>query len=315
MAKQKSDNLSKGDIISFVALLLMGVTVFFGMNFKTLGDKVPSIVVAILLVVLMTVFVFLAAHAKAQNRNQAMWKNVEYAMLGLYVIALIPCYLYSSKFFDVQFGKSDIMNQVQSDIDGIDKMFADYRHNCDSRCGSFQTTLEAMSKDSQGRERIARLLDINVANVTQANIKQASASFLSSLKGEKYKTLEVEKKNLVAKVQTNFKNWNILFIPQYASELDVAKNKYATELQNIYTNNKYNFEKDIPEFDASSYITESTLADTFSEISGFSIMGLIAVLILGGLGLVKYLLGEKRTVIDFKEGDSSVITSDGGFTF
>ena len=82
MAKNNSDNLSKGDIISFVAIILLGVTVFFGMNFSTLGDKVPSIVVAILLVVVMTVFVFLAAHAKAQNRNQSMWKNVEYAMLG-----------------------------------------------------------------------------------------------------------------------------------------------------------------------------------------------------------------------------------------
>ena len=116
MAKQNSDNLSKGDIISFVALLLLGVTVFFGMNFKTLGDKVPSIVVAILLVVVMTVFVFLAAHAKAQNRNQAMWKNVEYAMLGLYVVALIPCYLYAAKFFDVQFAKSEIMTQVRHEI-------------------------------------------------------------------------------------------------------------------------------------------------------------------------------------------------------
>ena len=71
----------------------------------------------------------------------------------------------------------------------------------------------------------------------------------------------------------------------------------------------------MPEFDATAYSSESTITNTFSDLAGFSIMGLLAVLILGGLGLVKYLLGEKRTVIDFKEGDSSVITSDGGFTF
>ena len=116
-------------------------------------------------------------------------------------------------------------------------------------------------------------------------------------------------------VQTNFKNWNILFIPQYAMELNAAKDKYATELQKIYTSPQNNFERNVPEFDAGSYITESTLADTFSQNAGFSILGLLSILILGGLGLVKYLLGEKRTVIDFKEGDSSVITSDGGFTF
>lgn len=101
MEKSKSDNLSKGDIISFIALLLLGVTVFFGMNFSTLGDRIQSVVVSVVLVTLMVVFVFLAAFAKAQNRNQAMWTKVEYAMLFLYVLALIPCYLYSSKFYDI----------------------------------------------------------------------------------------------------------------------------------------------------------------------------------------------------------------------
>ena len=39
MGKTNSGNLSKGDIISFIALLILGVTVFFGMNFVTLGNK------------------------------------------------------------------------------------------------------------------------------------------------------------------------------------------------------------------------------------------------------------------------------------
>lgn len=314
MQKQNSDKLSKGDIISFIALLLMGVTIFFGLNFKTLGDKIPSIVVAILLVVLMTVFVFLAAHAKAQNRNQTMWKNVEYTMLGLYVVSLIPCYLFASKFFDVQIAKSEIIAQVQKDVDGIDKMFADYKRKCEVRCGSYQTALEAMAKDAQGRERIAKLLNISAANVTQSNIKQASESFLGSLKGAEFKNLEAEKNEVVKNVQYSFSNWNLLFIPQYASELNVAKMKYAEALQSIYTKRKNSFETYYPAFDAESYITEGSLADTFSETVGFSIMGFFAVLILGGLGLVKYLLGEKRTVIDLKQGDASVISSDGGYT-
>lgn len=315
MSKEKSDKLSKGDIISFVALLLLGVTTFFGMNFRTLGDKVPSIVVTILLVVLMTVFVFLAAHAKAQNRYQATWRKVEYAMLGLYVAALIPCYLCVSKFFEVQFAKSEIMALVQTDIDGIDKMFADYKRKCDARSGSYQTALEAMSKDLQGRERVAGLLGISAADVTQDYIRQASESFLSSLRGEEFMALEAEKKSLEANVQAKFKNWNILLIPQYASELSMAKASYATALQDIYTKHKNNFETNVPDFDANSYITEASLADTFTRMSGFSVMGLIAFLVLAGLGLVKYILGEKRTVIDLKKGDTSVITSDGGFTF
>lgn len=80
MENKKSGNLSKSDVISFVAIMLLGITVFFGMNFKTLGNKIPSVLVAVVLVVLMTVFVFLAAYAKLQNRNQSMWKMVETVM-------------------------------------------------------------------------------------------------------------------------------------------------------------------------------------------------------------------------------------------
>ncbi len=314
MTKQNSDNLSKGDVISFVSLLLMGVTVFFGMNFKMLGDKISSMVMAVLIVVFMTVFVFLAAYAKAQNRNQEKWKALEYTMLGLYAAALIPCYLFSGKFFDIQFKKAETISLVQSDIDNINKMFDDYNRKCDSRCSSYQIALEAMAKDAQGRQRIAQLLNIEYQEVDMSTTEQASESFSSSLKGGDYKALESDKKNLETKVLNSFKNWNILFIPQYAAELGAAENKYAYTLHNIYTSHKNNIETNIPGFDPHKYISTNNVTENFSNVFVFSFTGLIATFILGGLGLVKYLFGEKRTVVEVKKGDSSVITEDGGFT-
>ena len=179
MEKSKSDNLSKGDIISFIALLLLGVTVFFGMNFSTLGDRIQSVVVSVVLVTLMVVFVFLAAFAKAQNRNQAMWTKVEYAMLFLYVLALIPCYLYSSKFYDIQFNKSNIVKEVQANIDDINKMFGDYDKKCQTRSFSYKTALQAMSRDVQGRQKAAGILGISASHVNSQAIDQASESFLN----------------------------------------------------------------------------------------------------------------------------------------
>lgn len=315
MEKQNSGNLSKGDIISFVAIVLLGITVFFGMNFSSLGDKVLSIIVAILLVVVMFVFVFLAAHAKAQNRNQSMWRKVEYGMLALYVLSIIPCYIYSAKFFDIYFSKTEITKLVQKDIEDINKVFNEYNRKCDSRISSYQTSLEAMLTYEQGRVKIAQLLDINPKDLTEANVKQASESFSSCLKGGSYKSLESDKRSLEQNVNSNFNNWNILFIPQYAQELGIAKGKYAEDLKVIYDKYKNDIEKNVPEFDTKSFNSESTITSTFSSSSGFSFLGLLAVLVLGCLGLVKYLLGEKRTVIEFEEGDSTAITSDGGFTF
>lgn len=315
MEKSKSDNLSKGDIISFIALLLLGVTVFFGMNFSTLGDRIQSVVVSVVLVTLMVVFVFLAAFAKAQNRNQAMWTKVEYAMLFLYVLALIPCYLYSSKFYDIQFNKTNIVKEVQANIDDINKMFGDYDKKCQTRSFSYKTALQAMSRDVQGRQKAAGILGISASHVNSQAIDQASESFLNHFRGNDYSQLLSEKTALENSVLNNFKNWNILLVPQYAEELGAAKEKYATGLQDIYEKYKGDIDgAEIPSFKASDYMSSESVVEHFTDKGSFSLYGILGILVLGGLGLIKYFLGEKRTVIALKQGDSSVIMEDGGFS-
>ena len=315
MEKSKSDNLSKGDIISFIALLLLGVTVFFGMNFSTLGDRIQSVVVSVVLVTLMVVFVFLAAFAKAQNRNQAMWTKVEYAMLFLYVLALIPCYLYSSKFYDIQFNKTNIVKEVQANIDDINKMFGDYDKKCQTRSFSYKTALQAMSRDVQGRQKAAGILGISASHVNAQAIDLASESFLNHFRGNDYSQLLSEKTALENSVLNNFKNWNILLVPQYAEELGTAKEKYATGLQDIYDRYKGDIDgAEIPSFKASDYMYSESVVEHFTDKGSFSLYGILGILVLGGLGLIKYFLGEKRTVIAFKQGDSSVIMEDGGFS-
>lgn len=315
MEKSKSDNLSKGDIISFIALLLLGVTVFFGMNFSTLGDKIQSVIVSVVLVTLMVVFVFLAAFAKAQNRNQAMWTKVEYAMLFLYVLALIPCYLYSSKFYDIQFNKTNIVKEVQANIDDINKMFGDYDKKCQTRSFSYKTALQAMSRDIQGRQKAAGILGISASHVNTQAIDQASEGFLNHFRGNDYSQLLSEKTALENSVLNNFKNWNILLVPQYAEELGTAKEKYATGLQDIYDRYKGDIDgAEIPSFKASDYMSSESVVEHFTDKGSFSLYGILGILVLGGLGLIKYFLGEKRTVIAFKQGDSSVIMEDGGFS-
>lgn len=314
MGNKKNENLSKVDIISFIALLILSVMVFFGMNFQSLGDKVPSILVALLLLVLMVVSVFLAAFAKAQNRNQSMWKSIEYSMLALYVICLIPCYLYSAKFFDIQFDKVSIIKQASADVSDIDKMFSDYNRKCESRATGYQTTLEAMLKDDNGRQQIAKMLDISVNEVDAASVAQAGESFSAMLRGTEYRALEAEKSKLKSNVENNFVNWNILNVPLYVSQLGLDKEMYASKLEEIYNKHHNSIEEDVPSFDASQYVSESNLMAEFSSAAGFSLGGLLSVLVLGILGFVKYMLGEKRTVKEFKLGDGSVINNGGGLT-
>ena len=314
MSQSNSGNLSKGDVISFVALLLLGLVVFFGLNFTMLGNRLPSAMVAVLLFMLMVVFVFLAAYAKAQDFNQDKWKAVEYVMLGFYVIALVPCYLYAGKFFDVMWAKEEITQTVERDMDDIDHMFAEYRKGCESRVGTYQTELEALLESEEGRKRMVRLLDLDKQpeEVSQADVSQAVSSF-SDLLELSAGPLEEEKEELVMQCEENFKGWDLLFMPQYASELDNAKERYAKGLEEAYASRKSKLEDEAPALDVSSFVRESNIGQMFSSFSSFSFSGLLAVIILGGLGLFKYFWGEKSKRKQLRKGGSDSITEDGGF--
>lgn len=313
--KNNSGNLSKGDVISFVALLLMGILVFFGMNFMTLGDKIPSIVVAILTVILMTVFVFLAAYAKAQDYDQSKWKKVEYAMVGLYIISLVPCYFFSAKFFDIQIGKDNVMKVMESDVRDVNKIFSDYISKSQSRASSYKIELEALMTTIEGRKQIADYLEINLSDVNSDILENAHDSFLEQLTDKEFQSLEKEKNNVIKNSQDNFSNWNIMFIPQYAHELGNIKNKYTAELERIYDNAHNPVEKNIPSLDTEAFTKESALIDLFKSTDRFSVVGLIVVIFLGLMGLVKYLLGEKSSIVPIEKGNASNIEMGGGLRY
>ena len=308
MAQQKSDKLPIGDIISFISIVFLGIVVFFGMNFMTLGNKIPSIIIAVLLAVLMIVFVFFAAYAKSQNRNQDNWKKVTYAMLGLYLVALIPCYIYSAKFCEIQFGQSEIVKKVDANVSAINKMFDSFTNNCDSRANAYGYQLKALLNHQEGKQKLVEMLGLKSVNdVNETSVNQAKESFLYKLKGNEYQALEAEKDALVQNCADNFNNWNIMSVSQYASDLGNIQEKFAKELEDIYEKSKSSSEKDIPEFNATQYAVDDNIAEIFKSFPSFNLGGLLITLFLGILGLIKYFTAPSPTVKEIGVGSSSSI--------
>lgn len=313
MSQKQSEKLPIGDIISFISIVFLGIVVFFGMNFMTLGNKISSIIVSVLLVVLMTVFVFFAAFAKSQNRNQDMWSKVKYAMIGLYILALIPCYIYSAKFSDIQFGRDDIVRKVEANTSAINKMFDSFSQNCESRANAYEYQLKALSNHEEGKEKLVSMLGLkSVDDVNETTIAQAKESFLYKLKGRDYQALEEEKDALVKHCSDNFDNWNIMSVSQYASDLGNVQERFAKELQDIYEKSKEDSEKNIPPFDAAQLAVSDNIAEIFKSFPGFSIGGLLMVLFLGFLGSLKFLMAPSPSVNEIKEGSADAIFRDGG---
>lgn len=204
--RQKSNNgLSLVDVIAFLAIFVIGVMVFFGFNFYSLGDKLTAAIVAVGLTVALLVMVWLAAYARRQDRNQETWATVAKILIGLYVALLLPCYFFGSKFVDLQIGRAGIEAQATEDVADIDAMFADYSRKCESRTSAYITTLEAEAKSATGRQRLARLLDIDTASITSATVSQAGESFIGKLKGPDYQALDAQRAELSASLLQSVK--------------------------------------------------------------------------------------------------------------
>lgn len=321
MSNSNSGKVSKGDVISFITLFLLGIIVFFGMNFIMLGNFLPSVIISVLLLVLMVVFVFLAAFAKAQNRDQDTWAVVKYCMVVLYVAALVPCYFGVAKFCDIQLSKGDqnegLMADVKKDVDDINELFQGFEAMCISRSNNLLTELQSLANHREGREKIISSFNLEKKQdeINSADAEALAESFRKTIMKD-FNSIKREKEALVQKCMSNLDSWNLLFLPQSVAELSAAKSKYADQIGAIIKETEKNpLETDIPSFDIQDYDVDTNVADKFKDWKIFSVLGLCVTLFLGLLGLLKFILGPKATVVPLKRGDSSVITQDGGFTF
>ena len=235
-------------------------------------------------------------------------------MLGLYLVALIPCYIYSAKFCEIQFGQSEIVKKVDANVSAINKMFDSFTNNCDSRANAYGYQLKALLNHQEGKQKLVEMLGLKSVNdVNETSVNQAKESFLYKLKGNEYQALEAEKDALVQNCADNFNNWNIMSVSQYASDLGNIQEKFAKELEDIYEKSKSSSEKDIPEFNATQYAVDDNIAEIFKSFPSFNLGGLLITLFLGILGLIKYFTAPSPTVKEIGVGSSSSINDIGGF--
>ncbi len=312
---ENKDKIGFADVISLIAIVLLATIIFFGANFMTLGDKMPAIVGAIIGLILMCLCVFLAAHAKAQIQEGNVWKIVQIVCIALYVILLIPTYIVGAKFFNIQFDRQGVMNEYRTDVNNINGLFQEYDRICSSRANAYRIRMQSMMTTPEGRAALAKELKIDQASLNQSRVEQAASIFLRTLKGNDYEMLVNEKDYLLANSESAFKNWNILFIPQYAGEVGESYGIYADRLKEIYDSNSRESEKNVPAFDPQTPDNAGGLMSLFTDTFSFSLLGLIVVFFLGVLGLFKYIFGVKSDKVALRRGDASVITAGGGYRF
>lgn len=294
MEQKKTDNLSKVDVISFVAILLLGVAVFFGLNFSMLGDLLISSIAAVVLIVFLMGVESFASYAKGQDYDFTRWKTIEIVTLIIYFGLLVPAYFYTAKFADVMSDKAAIVSEVNKEIESINKMFDEYEYRTTIRRDAYETQMNADFQSPEGRKRLEKQQG---HEMTADDIVQTADNFLASLQNKDYDVEKIKKNNFIGNSLNNFRNWNMIEIPKDAALLSEKGKEYAKVLAELYVAEKAPTETEVEPFEAESILVSTGVVDKFSSSVGFSVLGLVTTLLLGIIGLSKYLFTPRSRII------------------
>ena len=235
-----------------------------------------------------------ASYAKGQDYDLSKWKVVEIIALVMYFGLLIPSYFYTAKFVDVMSDKATIISEANKEIASISKMFDEYEYMTGTRRDAYETQMNADLQSPEGRKRLEKQQG---HEMTADDIVQTADNFLASLQNKDYDAQKADKTNFANNSLENFKNWNMIEIPKDAALLSVKGKEYAKALAELYVSEKAPTEKEVELFETGSILVSTGVTDRFESSVGFSVLGLVTTLLLGIIGLFKYLFTSRSRII------------------
>lgn len=295
-------NLSRGDLFSFIAIFIMAILFFFGLNFYTVNLAV-SLIAAISFLVVEYLLLSVSVYAKTQDDNLSKYGVLEKIAIVLFVLGLVPVYIFSTPFFNVQTNRRHIIeSEGPAEVAEVRKLFSDFDELCIQRKTSYENImLGCLNGNSQ-----ADVMDLTAiftdTEPTEIMISDEADNQFNLWETSQYRELEEEMVALSSSYNDALDSWDLVHLPEIASKFANEKKAYPSKLSQYYENEEaYTyFEKKIEaddlEFDFPGYKCDSLSEAYFHNIT-FSLSGLIVFIILAVIGLLRYLVTNRSNKI------------------
>lgn len=148
--QKKQSKFPIGWIFASTSALIVGLLVFFSLNFAYLGEKVGvSSFVAAIIVALLLIIVGVLVWAKKVSIPLSFRKaaTVECCMLVVYIVIVFASIMLSNHFFVVMDKKDTIKKDVTKQINQMDDMFSSYQKNVDNRVAAYDAYLQQVERN------------------------------------------------------------------------------------------------------------------------------------------------------------------------
>ena len=318
MSKKKNSKVTIANIVTILGLVALTFFVFCGQALQNFENNMGTNVIVALVFVLLALFVlWLAVHAKSVENNFRPWRIVEtFALLLFFAVSLFTGTT-MMKFFVVNENMVTLKETASNDISQLSSLIEDFKKNEKER---LNTNLQGYETAAAGYQRMTREVEDYVKKINEdggkryfsENMMRKIENIADASPGAKgyKKTWDKE----ISELEEVIANWNLLKLPDAVKRLEVLSEEVNQKLT-LYSKN-YDFkiietnlsdELTITGSPKNEYKYEVVFPAQVRSASGFSITGLLVIILIDILVLASYIFAYRSRKVAPKGGNGTFI--------
>ncbi len=305
MSKQNSNKITVANIVSILGLVAMAVLVYLGYSFSNAeagGNIGTNILIASACIIITGGLLVVLIHAKGVENNFKGWLIVEIIALCLFIGASFYPSSQIMHYFVIQNQKEDLMELAKEDIENIKGQVELFKSQEAARLGINYDGIKHALGHNKYDETVKTFLE--AASISSLG----SAEEWKGLKAQEINHIELDGRTYDDEINSTIReltsiidNWTLFEIPQAAYRIKTESENISRYLSQISenlgfktiestTNEKGQLIYTANESDSNSYEICHSFPEEFEEANGFSIIGLLMVILINLVILFNYLV-------------------------
>lgn len=319
MSKKKNSKVTIANIVTILGLVALTFFVFCGQALQNFENNMGTNVIAALAFVLLALFVlWLAVHAKSVENNFRPWRIVETFALLLFFAVSFFTGTKMMKFFVINENMVTLKETASNDISQLSSLIKNFKKNEKER---LEINLQGYETAAAGYQQMTREVEDYVKKI---NYECGGEDYFSKKMMRKIeniadvpdgaksynKTWDKE----ISELEEVIANWNLLKLPDAVKRLEVLSEEVNQKLTSYSENYDFKIietnlsdELTITDSPKNEYEYEVEFPAQVRSTSGFSITGLLVIILIDILVLASYIFAYRSRKVAPKGGNGTFI--------
>ena len=335
MKEKKNGKITLANIIAMLGLVLVLVCLWLGKALKSGELGGMTVLIAVGITIAAALLLWLMIKAKGAETNTSKWKIVEFSTLVVYLVLAVLTAPIALNFFSVLSNKDKLQESAQTDIEGIQKSIDEFKKqekkNLDKTCLGLTNVFDAKQNNETPDDGVIEFIkkeniapDFNEFNDKRINnwkknkegeIESIDLTGLSTkdLEGVEVGAYGSGWDETITNCKNAIRNWQLLKIPSAIGSIQALSDEVGKTLTSFSKNAPFpeisneSGKYKIFNREGDTYETKSKVQDVIKDLSPFTIMGIVAMVLIHLLILFNYLMAYRSHRLNKRQSEN-----DGG---